>query len=117
MARTLGDRVRRLRTEHQMTQMQLAEKASVDHTYLSKIENDRLEHTPSIKMLRDLAAALDVDELELMHLAGKVPAILEPFARDKQAVRFFRRVAETMKRPEDWQDLLSYLERRKARSR
>ena len=80
---TLGERIRELRTERRLTQAQLAEQTHVDHTYLSKIENDRLDHTPSIKALRDLAKALAVDELELMHLAGKVPPILAPFATDK----------------------------------
>jgi transcriptional regulator with XRE-family HTH domain len=114
---TLGDRIRELRTQRKLTQEELADLAHVDHTYLSKIENDRLEHSPSIKALRGLASALRVDELELMHLAGKVPAVLAPFARDKEAIRFFRRAAETMKDPEDWQELLAYLERRQQRAR
>jgi transcriptional regulator with XRE-family HTH domain len=80
-------------------------------TYLSKIENGRLEHTPSIKTLQGLAAALGVDELELMELADKVPPVLEAIARDKEALRFFRRATETIKSSEGWRDLLAYLDR------
>jgi transcriptional regulator with XRE-family HTH domain len=109
---TLGQRIRELRRQHRLTQRQLAEKVGVDFTYLSKIENDRLEHTPSIKALQDLAKALEVDELELMELANKVPPVLQAIARDKNALRFFRRATQTIKNSEDWRDLLAYLERR-----
>ena len=108
----LGQRIRDLRLGRRLTQRQLAEQTGLDYTYLSKIENGRLEHTPSIRTLRDLAAALEVDELELMELADKVPPVLEGIARDKDAVRFFRRATETIKGPEGWRDLLDYLERR-----
>ena len=113
----LGEQLRKWRTERGLTQVQLAELAHLDHTYLSKIENDRVDHTPSVKALRDLASALQVDELELMQLAGKLPAILEPFAQSPEAARFLSRAAETMTEPKDWKELLSFLERRQARKR
>lgn len=112
---TFGQRIRELRSQQSLTQRQLAERAHVDFTYLSKIENDRLEHTPSIKTIQDLARALEVDELELMGLANKIPPFLEAVARDKEALRFFRRATETIKSPEGWRDLLGYLERRSRR--
>jgi HTH-type transcriptional regulator, competence development regulator len=108
---TLGQRIKELRRQHRFTQRQLAEEVGVDFTYLSKIENDRLEHTPSIKTLQDLAKALEVDELELMELANKVPPMLQAIARDKNALRFFRRATQTIKTSEGWRDLLAYLER------
>jgi transcriptional regulator with XRE-family HTH domain len=109
---TLGQRLKELRQERKLTQRQLADRAGVDFTYLSKIENDRLEHTPSIKTLQDLARAVEVDELELMELANKVPPALQAIARDKDALRFFRRATQTIKSSEGWRDLLDYLERR-----
>lgn len=108
---TLGEYLKELRRQRHLTQRQLAEKAGVDFSYLSKIENNRLEHTPSIKTLQDLARILEVDELELMELANKVPPVLEAIARDKDAMRFFRRATETIKSPEGWRDLLAYLDR------
>jgi transcriptional regulator with XRE-family HTH domain len=108
---TLGEYIKELRHQRRLTQRQLAEKAGVDFSYLSKIENNRLEHTPSIKTLQDLARVLEVDELELMDLANKVPPVLEAIARDKDAMRFFRRATETIKDPEGWRDLLAYLDK------
>lgn len=108
---TLGQRIRDLRRERQLTQRQLAQRAGVDFTYLSKIENERLEHTPSIKTLQELARALEVDELELMQLANRIPPVFEALARDTAALQFFRRASETLTGPEDWRDLLAYLER------
>lgn len=109
---TLGQRVRELRRQQSLTQRQLAERTGVAFSYLSKIENDKLEHTPSVKTLQDLARALSVDELELMELADKLPAVLQPIVRDRDALRFFRRATETIKTPEGWRDLLDYLDRR-----
>ncbi len=109
---TFGQRLKELRRERGLTQRQLAEKAGVDFTYLSKIENDRLEHTPSIKALRDLACALDMDELELMQAANKVPPAFQAIAGNPDALRFFRRASATIKGPEGWRDLLAYLEQR-----
>jgi transcriptional regulator with XRE-family HTH domain len=115
MAMSFGKRIKELRTERGLTQRQVADLAHVDFTYLSKIENDRLEHTPSIKTLQDLARALKVDELELMQLANKLPAAFNALAKDKDARRFFRRATATIKGPEGWRDLLNYLERKQSR--
>jgi transcriptional regulator with XRE-family HTH domain len=108
----LGQYIRELRRQRHLTQRQLAERIGVDFSYLSKIENDRLEHMPSLKTLQDLAKALEVDELELMELADKVPTVLQAIARDKDAMHFFRRATEIIQSPEGWRDLLAYIERR-----
>jgi HTH-type transcriptional regulator, competence development regulator len=47
-----GVRVRALRRDSGLTQRALARDAGVDFTYLSKIENGRLEHLPSVKTIR-----------------------------------------------------------------
>lgn len=107
-----GETIRQLRKKSRLTQRQLAEQVGVDYTYISKIENDRLDHTPSIKTIRKLAEALDADELELMERANKIPAVLGPIAENEDARRFFRRAATTIKSPEGWRDLLDYLEKR-----
>lgn len=109
---TFGQRIKELRHQRGLTQRQLAEKTGVDFTYLSKIENDRMDHTPSIKTILDLARSLMVDELELMELANKMPPVLGMIARDKDALRFFRRATETIRSPKGWRELLAYLERR-----
>ncbi len=50
-----------------------------------------------------------------MELANKVPALLGPIVRSKDALRFFRRATETVKSSREWRNLLAYLERRKPR--
>lgn len=107
---SFGTRIRELRRAAGLTQRQLAERAGVDFTYLSKIENGRLEHTPSVKTIQSLASALGADDLELMRLADKVPPLLDAISRDTDALRFFRRATETIKDPQGWRDLLAYLE-------
>lgn len=112
---SFGDRVRQLRHERGLTQRQLAELGGVDFTYLSKIENDRLEHTPSVRTLVRLAEALGVDELELMGLANKVPPAMSALTGSPEALRFLRRATEEIKDPEGWNELAAFLDRRTAR--
>lgn len=109
---TFGEHVKRLRTERGMTQRALSEAAGVDFTYLSKIENDRLPYSPSVKTLQALARVLAVDELDLMRLADKVPPALEAIASNAEAMRFFRRASESVKSSEEWRELLGFLESR-----
>lgn len=107
---TFGERIRQLRRERGLTQRQLAVKVGVDFTYLSKIENNRLSYTPSLRTIRELAACLQADELELLELAKKVPPSLERFTKSRAGREFLRRATEVVRRPEEWKDLLRYLE-------
>jgi transcriptional regulator with XRE-family HTH domain len=110
-----GDRVKARRNELGLTQRDLASRAGLDYTYLSKIENGRLEHTPSIRTIQGLARALQLDELELMDLANKVPSAFESIARDREALRFFRRATQTTRSPAQWRELSDYLDRTDAK--
>lgn len=80
-----GDRVRTLRTAMGLSQRALGERVGVSFTYISKVENGKLDFGdyPSEDLIRRLAAALDADEEELLLLAEKIP---EPIRR-----RFFER--------------------------
>lgn len=111
-AASLGQTVRALRKEHGLSQRQLAELVDVDFTYISKIENDHLDHSPSVRTLVRLAEALQVDELELMDLANKVPPAISAVARSPEALRFFRKAAEEIEDPSDWQALTDFLDAR-----
>jgi len=72
---TLGERIRELRQAKQLTLRDLAAKVGVGFTYISKIENHKLEegHGPSEKLIHKLAVELDADEEQLLLLAEKVP--------------------------------------------
>ena len=73
---TFGQTIRQLRRAHRLTQRELAESVQTlglkaDFTYISKIENDRLEVPPSEPLIRGLARILDTDAEALLELAGK----------------------------------------------
>ena len=75
-----GERIRELRQAKQLTLRDLEAKVGVGFTYISKIENHKLEegHGPSEKLIHKLASELDTNEEELLLLAQKVP---EPIRR------------------------------------
>jgi transcriptional regulator with XRE-family HTH domain len=72
---TFGQRLRELRKARNLSQKALADKVGINFTYLSKIENERLDFAqfPSEELIRKLASALEADEGELMILARKIP--------------------------------------------
>lgn len=74
-AMKFGQRIRQLRQSKGWTLRDLAAKVEVGFTYLSKVENEKLDCTdyPSEKLIRKLGTALDTDIDELMLLAEKVP--------------------------------------------
>lgn len=73
---TFGNRVRDLRRQKGWTLRDLAEKVGVGFTYLSRVENERLNYGdyPSDALIHRLADALGAEEEELLILAQRVPA-------------------------------------------
>lgn len=108
---TVGERLRRLRKEKKLTLRGLAEAAGIDFTYLSKIENAKAGYSPGADTIRALASVLEVDALELLKLADKVPPELQGITEDAKARRFFNR-AQKIASPDDWDALLDFLESR-----
>jgi len=72
---TFGERVRELRHDKGWSLRDLAEQVGVGFTYLSRVENGRLNYGdyPSNALIHRLADALDADEEELWVLAERVP--------------------------------------------
>ncbi len=62
---SLGMRLKTLRKAAQMTQQTLADKVSVSRIYIQALESNR--RMPSMKLLRRLAEALDVEPADLVH--------------------------------------------------
>ncbi len=73
--KTFGERVRELRHAKDWSLRDLAEKVGVGFTYLSRVENERLNFGdyPSDALIHRLADALEADEDELVILAKRVP--------------------------------------------
>ena len=72
---TFGMRVRHLRHAKGWSLRDLAAKVDVGFTYLSRVENERLNFGdyPSDALIHRLAEALEADEEELVILAKRVP--------------------------------------------
>jgi transcriptional regulator with XRE-family HTH domain len=70
-----GDRVRDSRLKKGWTLRDLAKKVGVGFTYLSRVENERLNYGdyPSDALIHRLADALDADEEDLLILAKRIP--------------------------------------------
>lgn len=66
-----GEYIRMLRKAHYLTQRQFAERLHVDYTYISKIENGKVDFPPSEDLIRRMAQILNVDAEALLALAGQ----------------------------------------------
>lgn len=73
-----GERLRELRKAKNLSQRTLGSLVGVSFTYISKIENEKLDFGdyPSEELICKLATALEVDEDELLILAEKIPAAI-----------------------------------------
>ncbi len=70
-----GERLRELRKARNLSQRTLGNQVGVSFTYISKVENEKLDFGdyPSEELICKLAKALDVDEDEMLILAEKIP--------------------------------------------
>ena len=87
-----GDRVRELRQKKGWRLRDLAARVHVGFTYLSRVENERLNFGdyPSDALIHRLADALDADEEELLILAKRIPEpVKKRFLQRPDAFRAF----------------------------
>jgi transcriptional regulator with XRE-family HTH domain len=121
---TLGSRIKELRISAKLSQRELAdrvarrlkenERRGLDFTYLSKIENNRLEHPPSVLAIIALAGELEADSDELLALAGKAPPDVGQLLQKSQGARmFFRSALSTRLSEEDWKKLVEQIHAKK----
>jgi transcriptional regulator with XRE-family HTH domain len=111
-----GVRLRELRKARGYTLRALAKQIGVDFSYVSKIENGRLPHTPSADTIRAVALALDADPIELLRIAGKLSPELGSVTTIPAARRFMARATKVAS-PADWEALLNLLEERHSKKR
>ena len=72
---TIGERIRQIRKDRNLTQRELADLVGINFTYLSRVENDRLDddQTPREETILRIASALNADPDELLLLARRIP--------------------------------------------
>jgi transcriptional regulator with XRE-family HTH domain len=95
-----------------MTVRDLAKEASIDYSYVSKIENGKATNRLSRDVVKSLAQALDGDELEYFRLSGLLPDQLVKCLQDPQAREFLQRISESNLSTDDWIALERLLSRR-----
>ena len=96
MEKTFGEIIRKARKEKGYSQRELAAAIGQDFTYLSKLENSRAKYAPKEEVIRSLAQHLDLDEEELIFLAGRIPQSDEDLLKEnyKEMPTLFRRMRE-----------------------
>jgi transcriptional regulator with XRE-family HTH domain len=89
-----GPRIRELRKAKNLSLRALAEAVGVSFTYISKIENEKLDFGdyPGEDLIAKLATALDVEADELLILAEKIPEGIKKRVIERPDA--FRRFAE-----------------------
>ena len=90
---TFGEQIKELRKAQGISQRDLAGQAGIDFTYLSKIENNRME-PPSESVIRRIAEALEANADELLVLANKFPSDLADVLKDHETISVLRRSLE-----------------------
>lgn len=62
--RTIGNKIKQIRNENNLTQQQLCDKSGISISYLSKIEAAKCDKSFSLSILNQLANALSADITE-----------------------------------------------------
>ena len=75
MTKTFGQRIKELRKAKGLGQRAVAAEVGINFTYLSKIENDKVDFAafPSEETIRKLAKVLEADVDGLLLMAEKIP--------------------------------------------
>lgn len=91
---TFGERIRELRKAKNLTLRDVAAKVKVNFTYVSKIENHKLDfgEYPSEELIRKLAKVLGGDVDELLLLAEKIPEEIKQRVLERPDA--FRKIAK-----------------------
>ncbi len=110
-AEAFGEYLRGLRKRAGLSQRELAQRAGIDFTYLSKIENGRVD-PPAEETMRVLARAVGADADELLARARKMPRDLKQLVAQgsPEKAMLLRRIAQTPMTPERVQRMLRLLE-------
>lgn len=107
---TFGKRLQDLRQAQKLSQRDLAKKADMDFTYLSKIETGKML-PPRKDVIERLAGILGADINELLSLAGEFPPeLMARIEKSDAARRFICRHAPNLSESA-WEKLLKEVEK------
>lgn len=105
MDSTFGQYLRQERRRSGITQRELARQVSVDFSYISKLENDRLP-PPSASTVIAIAAALGASREEFLARVGKIPTEVEQAIATSPGAQGFLQEAQLMKLSDrEWEEI------------
>ncbi len=111
MAGSFGNALREKRRAAGLTQRELADRAGVDFSYISKLENDRLP-PPAADTVVKLAVVLSCSPEELLALTGKLPSGVQAKLSNSRAAQEFLRLAQERELSDvEWQRLAESVRR------
>lgn len=106
MNQTFGQLLRELRREKGISQRELAKKVSVDFSYISKLENDRLP-PPAADTIVRICEVLNVQPEKLLSITKKMPSDIKDLVSSTPKAMEFLRNARSMKLTEEEWDKMS----------
>lgn len=111
MADTFGQYLREQRRKAKISQRELARQVSVDFSYISKLENDRLP-PPSARTVIAIADVLGTPRDEILARVGKIPDDVEEAIGTSPGAQSFLQEAQLLK-PSDheWEEMRATLVR------
>jgi transcriptional regulator with XRE-family HTH domain len=105
-----GDLLREKRRAAGLSQRQLAERAEVDFSYISKLENGRLP-APADETVVRICEILKCPTDEFFAAAKKIPAELSAaLGGELAALRFLQEASRLKLSPEEWEQMLGNLQ-------
>lgn len=115
MARTFGAALLERRRAAGLSQRQLAGRAGLDFSYISKVENDRLP-PPAADTVVKLCRILDTPPEEMLALTGKIPSQVQETVSTSTAGQEFLQEARRLKLSEaEWRKMATALRRLRER--
>jgi transcriptional regulator with XRE-family HTH domain len=92
-----------------VSQRELAERAKLDFSYISKMENGRLP-PPAADTVVLICNALKIPPEELLALTGKIPsAVQQTVSTNRTAQEFLREVQEMELTDDEWKGMVKSL--------
>jgi len=108
---SFGKLLRERRRKAGISQRDLAAQASLDFSYISKLENDRIP-PPAADTVVAICKVLKVEPEELLAASGKLPADIRSTLGSSFAAQSFLQNANKMSlTEEEWKELTSSLQR------
>ncbi len=102
MTNEFGNTLREYRRATGVSQRELAQKAGLDYSYISKIENGRLP-APAADTIILICQILNIPSEEMLALTGKLPSQIQEKVGTSRAAQTFLREAQRMNlSDEEW---------------